>query len=150
MKSVRAITIEIERAPGDVFALLSDLAGFPSWLDPSSTYRATVAVSDDPIVAGTTYTDEIQGMRLYGTVFECEPDRLLVFHQATKGDSLAITIRYELHATAKGTQLVRTGIIATRGTLAALHPIVVRTTAKENARMMRVLKSHLEGTPSGN
>jgi len=145
VKSTRTITTDVARPPAAVFALLADLPGFPRWLNPSSTYRATVRVSDDPIVKGTTYTDEIQGMRLHGTVREYEPDHLLVYHQARSDGHLAITISYELEPTADGTRVVRTGEIATGGFLAALHPIVVRTTVKENERMMARLKEYLEG-----
>jgi uncharacterized protein YndB with AHSA1/START domain len=148
MKSTRTITTDVARPPSEVFALLADLAGFPRWLDPSGTYRATVQVSDDPIVKGTTYTDEIQGMRLEGRVLEYEPDHLLVFHQARPDGNLAITIRYELAPAAAGTRVVRTGEIVTGGLLAALHPIVVRTTVKENLRMMQRLKEYLESTPA--
>ncbi len=147
MKSTRTITTDVERPASDVFALLADLAGFPGWLDPSSTYRATVQVSDNPVVKGTTYTDEIQGMHLQGTVLECEPDHLLVFHQARSDGHLAITIRYELVPIAGGTRVVRTGEIVTGGLLAVLHPVVVSTTVKENLRMMSRLKEHLEGGP---
>lgn len=149
MKSTRTITTEVARPPSEVFALLADLAGFPRWLDPSNTYRATVRVSDDPIVRGTTYTDEIQGMRLHGTVREYEPDHLLVFHQARSDGNLAITISYELEPLGTGTRVVRTGEIATGGFLVALHPIVVRTTVKENERMMKRLKDYLEGDTAG-
>ena len=144
MKSTRTITTDVDRSPSDVFALLSDLAGFSRWLEPSGTYHATVLVSDGPIVKGTTYTDEIQGMRMHGTVVECEPDHLLVFHQARSDGNLAITIRYELAPIPAGTRVVRTGEIVTSGYFAALHPIVVRTTVTENERMMRRLKEHLE------
>jgi uncharacterized protein YndB with AHSA1/START domain len=147
MKSTRTITTDVDRPPGDVFALLSDLAGFPGWLDPSSTYHATVQVSDDPVVKGTTYTDEIQGMRMHGTVLECEPDHLLVFDQARSDGDLAITIRYELGPVAGGTRVVRTGEIVTRGLFAFAHPVVVSTTVKENVRMMKRMKEHLEGGP---
>ena len=145
MRSTRTITTDVARSPAEVFALLADLPGFSQWLDPSSTYRATVQVSDDPIVKGTTYTDEVQGMRLHGTVREYEPDHLLVFHQARADGKLAITIRYELAPVAGGTRVVRTGEIVTAGFLAPAHPIVVRTTVRENERMMRRLKEYLEG-----
>lgn len=147
MKSTRTITTDVERPPSVVFGLLADLAGFPGWLDPSSTYRATVHVSDNPVAQGTTYTDEIQGMRLHGTVLECEPDHLLVFHQARSDDNLAITIRYELVPVPDGTRVVRTGEIVTRGFFAVVHPVVVGTTVKENARMMKRMKEHLERGP---
>ncbi|WP_345761147.1 SRPBCC family protein [Diaminobutyricibacter sp. McL0608] len=145
MKSIRTITTDVARPPSAVFALLADLPGFGAWLDPSSTYHATVRISDDPIVEGTTYTDEIQGMQMHGTVVRCEPDHLLVFHQARSDGHLAITISYELAPVPEGTRVVRTGEIVTGGFLAALHPIVVRTTVKENQRMMTRLKEYLEG-----
>jgi uncharacterized protein YndB with AHSA1/START domain len=148
MKSTRTITTDVARPPSAVFALLSDLAGFPEWLDPSNTYRATLRISDDPIAKGTTYTDQVQGMELHGTVLEYEPDHLLVFRQARSDGNLAITIRYELGPIEGGTRVLRTGEISTGGFLAALHPIVVRTTVKENARMMNRLKEYLEAGPA--
>jgi uncharacterized protein YndB with AHSA1/START domain len=149
MKSTRTITTDVARPPSAVFALLSDLAGFPTWLDPSNTYRTTARISDDPIRRGTTYTDEIQGMELYGTVVEFEPDHLLVYQQARSDGNLVITITYELGPIEGGTRVVRTGEIATGGFLAVLHPIVVRTTVKENVRMMNRLKEYLEAGSSG-
>lgn len=147
MKTTRTITVDIARPASDVFEVLADLAAYPTWLDPSNTYKATVAVSDDPVVLGTTYTDRIQGMQLSGTVSALDPGRLIAFRQATPGEGLAIAIRYELTPTADGggTRVVRTGEIETGGVLAVMHPLVVRQTVRENVRMMDALKAHLEG-----
>jgi hypothetical protein len=81
-------------------------------------------------------------------VREYQPDRLLVFHQATAKGELAITISYALTPTLTGTRIVRTGTIVTNGWLRPLHPIVVAITRRENLRTLTSLKAYLERTPS--
>ena len=142
--TVSTLSIDIDRPPAAVFATLADMAGYGQWLGKSSTYRGTVDIPKEPIGKGTTYTDRILGRGLKGEVREYEPDRLLVFHQATAKGELAITISYALTPMPTGTRLVRTGNIVTTGWLRFLHPIVVAVTKRENLRTLRSLKAYLE------
>lgn len=139
------MSVDIARPPAEVFAALADLPAYGRWLTRSRTYRETAAISDDPIRTGTTYVDHIIGHRLIGKVLEHEPDRKLVFHQATANGDLAIAITYELAPTDSGTRVTRTGSIETGGLLRLVHPLVVFVTRAENRRTMRALKSYLEG-----
>jgi uncharacterized protein YndB with AHSA1/START domain len=85
--------------------------------------------------------------RLRGEVLELEPERRVVFRQATARGDIDVRITYELEPTPKGTRLVRTGEISTRRWLAILHPVVVWTTRRENRRTMERLKTSLEASP---
>jgi uncharacterized protein YndB with AHSA1/START domain len=142
--TVSRLSVHIAAAPAAVFAALADLPGYGRWLDPSSTYVATKDVSDTPVKTGTTYSDHVSGNVMHGEVLECQPDRLLVFRQATKRGDLDITIRYELTPTARGTRVDRTGTILTRGRYRLVHPVVVLVTRRENRRTLACLRSHLE------
>ena len=146
--TVSTLSIDIDRPPAVVFATLADLNGYARWLGKSGTYRGTVDLPKGPIGKGTTYADRIPGRELRGEVREYEPDRLLVFHQATAKGELAIIISYALTPTPTGTRLVRTGTIVTAGWLRPLHPIVVAITRRENLRTLTSLKAYLERTPS--
>ena len=138
------LDLVIERPPAAVFDALTTLGRLRERIDASGTYRGTVEVSDDPVRVGSTYVDRTPLGRLHGEVLELDPGRRVVFRQRTARGDLDIRITYALEPAAAATRLVRTGEITTHGWLAALHPIVVRTTRSENRRTMAALKSSLE------
>jgi uncharacterized protein YndB with AHSA1/START domain len=140
------LAVDIARPPEAVFAALTHLGSMGDRLGRSTSYAGTVDVSDDPVRAGSTYTDRTPLGRLRGEVRELEPDRRVVFRQATAGGGLTVLISYDLRPTAAGTRLTRTGRITTRGALGLLHPIVVRATVAENRRTMARLRASLEAT----
>ena len=142
--STSTMAVEIGRPPADVLAALTHLGSLPGRIRSSRTYRGTVEVSHEPVVAGSTYVDRTPIGRMRGRVLELETDRRVVFHQATERGDLAVTIVYELEATAGGTRVVRTGEISTRGPLALVHPVVVWATRAENRRTMAALRDSLE------
>jgi uncharacterized protein YndB with AHSA1/START domain len=138
------IDLAIERAPAVVFEALTRVGSLQRHIGSSGTYRGTVDVSDDPVRVGSTYVDRTPIGRFQGQVVKLEPDRRVVFRQVTTRNDLDITITYVLEPAASGTRLVRTGEITTRGLLALVHPIVVRSTRAENRRTMDALKASLE------
>lgn len=142
------IDLVIARPPSEVFEALTHLGSFGQQVGSSMTYRGTIDVSDDPVRIGSTYTDRTPIGRLRGEVIELETDKRVVFRQATADGRLAVRISYQLQPTASGTRLVRAGEITTRGWLAVVHPIVVRSTVRENRRTMASLKSSLEASPT--
>jgi uncharacterized protein YndB with AHSA1/START domain len=146
--TVSRLSVEIAAPPEAVFAVLADLPGYAGWLARSTTYRATVDVSDTPVRQGSTYRDHISGDTMHGEVLECAPPRLLVFRQRSGRGDLDITIRYELTPVGSATRLDRTGTILTRGRYRLAHPMVVAVTKRENRRTLAALKAYLErGTP---
>ena len=138
------LDLAIERPPAVVFEALTRVGSLQRHIGRSGRYRGTVDVSDDPVRAGSTYVDRTPIGRFHGRVLELEPNRRVVFRQVTTRNDLDITITYVLEPTASGTRLVRTGEITTRGLLALVHPIVVRSTRAENRRTMNGLKTSLE------
>ncbi len=138
------LALAIDRPPGAVYVALTSLGPLRGRIDTSGTYRGTVDISDEPIRVGSTYVDRTPLGRLHGTVLELEPDRRVVFRQATAREDLDIRITYALEPATTGTRLVRTGEITTRGWLGAVHPVVVWATRAENRRTMEALKASLE------
>ena len=142
--TISTIDLAIKRSPAVVYEALTSLGQLRVRLDTSSTYRGTVEVSDDPVRVGSTYVDRTPLGELHGEVLELEPDRRVVFRQATARRDLDIRITYALEPVAGGTRLVRTGVITTRGWLGAVHPLVVWATRAENRRTMAAIKTSLE------
>ena len=128
----------------DVFKLIADLAHYSRWLPPSGTYAETLDISESPVKAGSTYVDRNRLNTMYGTVPECMPNSRIVFHQATKGPSLDITAAYNLTPTGAGTRVERTTTILTSGWLRLLQPFIVRSTGRENERLLQIMKAYLE------
>lgn len=143
------LTTEINASPQRVYATLADLNGYGRWLSRSRT----TAEREHPVRTGTSYSDASLIGTAQGTVLKCEPDRLLVFHQAATprrsgGSRIAITSRYELTPIDGGTRVLRTGTIVTGGLIKAVHPMVVAAIRSENRRTLRALKDFLE-QPAG-
>ena len=143
--SVATIDLEIAQPPSAVFDALTRLGALRGRIGTSGTYAGTIDVSDDPVREGSTYVDRTPIGRLRGEVLELDPDRRIVFRQATARRDLDVRITYQLDATPAGTRLVRTGEITTRRWLAVVHPVVVWATRAENKRTMESLKAALEG-----
>jgi uncharacterized protein YndB with AHSA1/START domain len=139
------IDVDIAQPPSVVYDALTRLGTLRERLGTSTTYRGTHDVSHEPVRVGSTYADQTPIGRFQGHVLELEPDRRVVFRQVTTRNDLDIKITYALEPTASGTRLVRTGEITTRGLLALVHPIVVRSTGAENRRTMNALKASLDG-----
>jgi uncharacterized protein YndB with AHSA1/START domain len=142
--SAATIHVEIARPPEAVFETLTSLRSLRDRIGTSGTYAGTADVSDDPVRVGTTYVDRTPIGRVRGEVLELEADRRVVFRQALPSSALDVRITYELDPSPRGTRLSRTGEITTRGWLAAVHPVVVWATRRENGRTMERLKVALE------
>jgi hypothetical protein len=64
-----------------IFDLIIDFGGQGRWLPPSSSFRGTNDISDDPVRLGTTYREPGPlGVR-NGTVTEFERPVKITFHQ---------------------------------------------------------------------
>ncbi|WP_426520682.1 SRPBCC family protein [Diaminobutyricibacter sp. McL0618] len=142
------LMIQINASPERVYATLADLNGYRDWLSRSRT----TAERNQPVGTGASYIDASLIGTAQGVVLQCEPDRLLVFHQAAAprrsgGSRIAITSRYELMPIDGGTRVLRTGTILTSGLITAAHVMVVAAVKSENRRTLRALKDFLERLP---
>ena len=142
--SISITEIDATAPAATVFARLTDLSGFESWLPHSGSYRGTKEVSSATVSVGTTYREHTSAGPMTGRVTEFETDRLVTFEQQTDRGDLAIRIRYALSPTDRGVHVTRTGRITTAGRLLLLHPLVVSAIRGENRRTLAELKHAVE------
>jgi uncharacterized protein YndB with AHSA1/START domain len=149
MRIFRVETL-IKRSPETVFQLLADLVGYAAWLPPSSLYKETTNISEQPVRAGTTYLNKGQTYNMRGEVTEYEPYSRLSFHQSTfinqpgaRGE-LDMHIRYMLTPKEEGTRVLRTCEIHTTDLLSIFQPSVVESIREESERIVQRMKWYLE------
>ncbi len=140
----------IRRSPETVFQLLADLPGYRSWLSPSELYSETSAISEHPTRVGTTYSDKGPSSEMHGEVTELEPYSRLAFRQSSHftqfwpGGELELHIRYTLHPTGDGTQVIRDVELHPQGILKAAQPVRLQAIGKESERILQRMKWYLE------
>jgi len=143
-------TTDINRSPEIVFDLLADFAAYGSWLDTSETFNTLRDIIDNPVKAGTTYTDAGQQVTLHGEVTVCHPPHRLTFHQIGSVSwviplgTLEITIAYLLTPTNTGTHLERVQTVVLSGPLRLLQSRLLRIMKQENQRILNTVREHLE------
>lgn len=145
--------IVIKRSCETVYQTLTDLAGYASWLPDSRLYNHTRLTSDYPVRVGTTYVDIGNAVAMQGKVIELEPNKVIVFQQAThepvngKRRGLEITVRYELEPAAQNaqeTRIIRKVSIHAQGVLLLMLPFLLASIREENQRILKTLKTYLE------
>ena len=142
-------------APPDVlFALLSDLPGYPSWLPGSGQYEGTTDVEPYPVQLGTRYHDGKPGQKgkdWWGTVTGFQPPGSLDFHHTIDVRQVRATVDVHIHYSfepdGEGTQVTRWLVLDVRMPLVfrPLRPLIVKAFDEENMRTMAAVKEHLEG-----
>jgi uncharacterized protein YndB with AHSA1/START domain len=134
-----------------VFELIADLSNYPRWLAPSQTYSEVTQSTAEPTRLGTTYTDIGRSAKMSGEVTEFEPPRLITFLQTTQSKfaglkgSITIRIRYTLEEIGNQTGVTRTVSVTPQGVFRLLTPVLLNVVRQESQRILRVMKSHLEG-----
>lgn len=141
--SISSTAFDTSSPAHDAFAVLADLAGFAGWLAPSRVYRGT-ASSKTAVSVGDQYTDHTPVGDMHGRVVEVEPDRRLVFVQATSRHDLPVRITYNVSQIGDGARVSRRGEITTAGWLRLAHPAVVAAIRAENRRTMNALRARIE------
>jgi hypothetical protein len=139
------ITIVTVATPEQAYACLCDLRGYGDWLPRSASYRGTSPGRTSSATIGDTYVDHTPLGEVRGVVTGASVNRLIVFHQATDDDALAIDIAYRVEPTAGGCTVTRTGRIAIAGRLRLVRPLVTALIRRENRRTMARLKERLDG-----
>ncbi len=143
--------IGIKRSQATVFELISNLAGYKTWLPASELFVGTIEIADYPVRAGTTYVDKGPATTMRGEVTEMEPPRIIAFQQTTSfkrtflRGGLTVSIRYILEGIGSGETLVTREVrMRTTGILTVMRPILVRAIRKENERILQCMKLYLE------
>ena len=140
-------TATINSPPQAVFDRLANFAHYDQWLPTSNLFKTHMEITDNPVQQGTKYVDN----GLHGEVTVCQPPQNLTFHQVTTlklagfiPAGLDITIAYHLKADGAGTDLTRDVTLQMNGALKLLQPMLVRSIAAENRRILAALKLGLE------
>jgi uncharacterized protein YndB with AHSA1/START domain len=142
----------IQNSAEAIFRLIADLPNYGRWLSGSDAFGDTTQVEPYPVRLGTTYLDAGPAGDRPGRVTEFDPPRRIAFHQTMsirRGPLRAevdILIGYMLETVERTTRVVRTLDLDIRipGLLKLMQPFVVAAFRKENARVLRELKRHLE------
>ena len=131
-----------------VFDLITQIGDYDRWLSSSSAFGTIRDISDDPIRAGTTYTDDGPQVAMQGTVLDYERPRTVTFQQTARmylNSNLTITIRYDLEPVEQSTRVKRTYLLKMTGLLRVLQPLVMRSVTAENERILDVMRSYFSG-----
>jgi uncharacterized protein YndB with AHSA1/START domain len=141
----------IQRNKETIYALLTDLRGYQSWLPSSDLYSGVQEISDHPVKVGTTYVDGGTASMMQGRVTELEPNRRISFMQTMRRKisglpgGLDIQIRYTLETGGEfSTRVTREVRLRTHGIFLLFQPVLPGTIRKENERIMQRMKWYLE------
>ena len=135
-------TVEIARAPGEVFAFVIDPAKLSVWQDAEEVHQLT----DGPVRAGTRFREvhKVMGRRRVELteVVECEPGR--VFHiRVVEGPP--VDGRWEFAPTPRGgTRVTLTPLAHLGGRMRIANRALEQMTALAFRRFHRRLKRALE------
>jgi hypothetical protein len=132
-----------------VFALLSDLRGYDTWLPRSPAFHGTDDISEGPIREGTRYVEPGPLGTRFGVVTRIEAPCRLDFEQPmVLRPRFLGRIGIRLFHTIAGREgiihLTRRLELVPEGPIRFVRPFVVRSFVRENERMMAVLKQTAE------
>jgi uncharacterized protein YndB with AHSA1/START domain len=143
---------EVHCSARGIFEVIADLQGQNRWLAPSTAFRGTVDVSDNPVRLGSTYREPTpQGVR-HGEVTEFEPPRRITFHQPMSlrpFGRIDIVQRYTLEPLGQTTLVRREAVVGIPAYLRPAARIILNTTARESERTLTALKAYCESLPGG-
>lgn len=142
--------VEIACSPQQAFDTLADIAAYPDWLPPSTTFGTIRDVQPTPPQRGTTYTDAVQGPPMRGEITRFERPHALGFRQTThlgvafiKAELLVESL-YTLTPITQGVQVRRDYQLEARGVLRLLEGRLFRLGVAENQRILATLRAYLE------
>ena len=138
--------------PADtIFDLIADFKGQDRWLTTSSAFRGTTAISSDPVVLGTTYTEPGPFGVRHGTVTEFERPVKITFHQPMtmrlQAGTVDITLRYTLTPAGGSTHVTRVVTIDIPWSLKVIQPVIIRAFRVESGRTLLALKAYADNLP---
>jgi uncharacterized protein YndB with AHSA1/START domain len=134
-----------------IFDLITDFKGQDRWLSTSSAFRGTTAISSDPVVLGTTYTEPGPFGVRHGTVTEFERPAKITFHQPMTmrlhAGIVDVTLRYWLTPADGSTHVSRIVTITIPRSLKVVQPVIIRSFRVESGRTLLALKAYADNLP---
>jgi hypothetical protein len=144
---------DIAAPPEVLFALLSDMPNYATWLPNSDQFKRTTDVEPYPVQLGSKYHDgrpDEPGKDWWGTVTGFQPPGSLDFHHVIKVKQLRATvdvnIHYSFEPSERGTQAIRWLLLDITMPLVVrpLRHFITSSFDKENIRTMAAVKAYAE------
>jgi len=136
-------TISIERPPGEVFDLVSDVRNDPSW----HTDVLEVEASTDAVGVGTVFHVKVKPSMGVSegtmTVSRLEPGHLVEF-RGQMGAKMSPTVTNICEPEGSGTRVTRRVELEPPGMMRIMSPLVARMIGKSNEGFLANLKRLLE------
>jgi uncharacterized protein YndB with AHSA1/START domain len=136
-------TISIERPPGEVFNLVSDVRNDPSW----HTDVLEVDSSTDAVGMGTVFHVKVKPSMGVSegtmTVSRLEPGHLVEF-RGQMGTKMAPTVTNICEPEGSGTRVTRRVELEPPGMMRIMSPLIARMIGKSNEGFLANLKRLLE------
>jgi uncharacterized protein YndB with AHSA1/START domain len=146
------LSIVIAAPRAKVFAVLTDLAAYSTWLPQSSAFKGTTSVSESPVRLGTTYLEPGPAGLRKGEVVEFEQDSKVTFHQpmTMKPYFLGVVLDVRVEMVLKegeggGTVLERDVKLGYPVLLRLVRGLIDGEFRRESWRTMETLKEYVEG-----
>lgn len=141
---------EIRGSREAIFTIIADLTSYHTWLGGSDSFESITEISPLPVGVGTTYIDVGPAGTRRGAITEFDPPATIAFHQPMQVSgpirgTIDIHVRCTLAQRGDVTQVARDLTIQPRGLLLLVQPIVLAAFRRENERLLRALKRHVEG-----
>jgi uncharacterized protein YndB with AHSA1/START domain len=138
----------IARSIEDVFAQLTDLAGYSRWMPRRDLFIRSDVTSEGPMGVGTTYYDKTWMGVFRGEVVAFHAPTTVVFRESLRLLGMRVMEArpaYQLVATAAGTEVHHVGEGEWFGIFRLMEPFCAWMARGERTRTLRALKQALEG-----
>jgi uncharacterized protein YndB with AHSA1/START domain len=145
------ITIAAPRAK--IFAVLTDLPAYSTWLPQSSAFKGTTEVSSTPVQLGTTYLEPGPAGLRKGEIVEFEDPKKVTFHQPMSLKpyflGIVLDVRVEMvleEGDTEGVTVLKRDVkLGYPWVLWPFKVVVNNEFRGESWRTMELLKKHVEG-----
>ena len=138
------------RAPLEqVFALITDLRAYDTWLPGSTAFHGTTSISDGPIRVGTTYVEPGPFAVRHGRVVELVPPTRVAFEQpmTLRPDffgMVGIHLACDLTQANDFVRVRRSLDLTFQGPVKLASAVIIRLFNDENERTLNALKTFAE------
>jgi uncharacterized protein YndB with AHSA1/START domain len=137
----------IDRPIGDVFARLTDLNGYRTWMRRTGLFRRSWQTSDGPLAVGTAYFDATRMGTFRGVVTDYEPPTRISFREILHrfgSDLMEARPQYILEADGDKTVVHHVAEGELFGIMRLMKPVAALLASNERARTVESLRHSLE------
>jgi hypothetical protein len=143
--------LDINSPAAKIFDVVVDLQSYSEWLPNSGSFHGITAVSESPIKLGTTYVESTPSGIRSGKVIEFSRPSKVIFQQPMQlnqaPEGVLIDIKVEIllrEREERVTTVERNVYLEFPEPLLRLKPVFQKGAGEEGARVMDLLKKHVE------